>query len=626
MPKMYHHHPLEYNPDGRPKQFRILRILGGPRGSPLKCEVLHYDLPWDLKDDPTVKYEALSWTWGEEATLDYILTSERHFAIKSNLGHALEYLRDDTMPRNLWVDFVCIDQGNFVERASQVQLMPFIYSKAFNVCIWLGNESHNSTFAVDFVKNQVNDLGGWIRSTEERNKDKWAALAALMDRPWFSRRWIVQELAFAKRATVHCANDWMYWTEFETAVALFERDAQRLSDYYKSSKETSLEHDFFADVAQMGACRLVHLKRNLFRLNTEGRIAELRASLTDLVFDLWSFEAQEPHDFIYAILSIANDTYDRIDRFPRVHQPEEDSQTAIGQAKTAHERAEAVSRALRNAVDTRVKFHIDYTQDYVLVCKQFLRHVIPRTQKHNLDILLHPWSPFKDKTNRRISLPSWVPTMEQAAFKRQRAHHAPGGYRIVRANADPLVGQMTDGSRGSPYNASRTQTAAKSHWQLFPGSRIDEGQERSLIVTGFVLDKVDCLQDASQHSGIPGEWLVLGGWQDQYGFRQETTDALWRTLVADRGPDGTNIVSYYPKAFEQAVQNSEDGIDSTLLDARGHPVLSEFLGRMKAVVTKKRLFKGQRRGDLGHLGLAPKNAKNGDCKLKRPAKNFTQFL
>lgn len=645
MSNWYRHTDLEYYPGGGPKEFRILKIHGGTRGSTIRCEIKHYPLPEEVHQDASVDYEALSWTWGHEenATAIKVISpggAEKDFPIKKNLRIALDHLRHQSEPRNIWVDFICINQANNSERAAQVKLMFFIYSKAFNVCIWLGEAADNSTFAVDFVRNQVNDLGRWTKSTEEHNKENWAALAALMDRPWFSRRWIVQELALAKKATVHCADDWMYWTEFETAVALFDRDAQRLSGYYKGSKEANFDHDFFGDVAQMGACRLVHLKSNLFRLNEKGHITEYRAKLTDLVSNLWSFEAQDPHDLIYAILSIAKDTYKRVNISPRAQQPGDGSQAPDNESVSTpsteaeqptmlfgrdRERVEGVFSALRHAVDNRTVFHIDYTQDYFLVCKQFLKHVIPATEQHNLDIILRPWSPFKDKGGRRIPLPSWVPTVEQAAFKRQRVDHAPGGYRMVRTNADPLVGQVTHGSRGSPYNASRAPRSRNHQWKLFPGARIDEGQDRSLIVTGFVLDKIERLLDASQHGSIPGDWLVLGGLHDRYGQQQETTDALWRTLVADRGPDGTNTMPYYQKAFERAVHDSEDGINSNLVESRGHPVLSEFLKRMKAVVTKRRLFKGQRMGDLGHLGLAPKDARHGDCKFERPSANFQSF-
>ncbi|KAK5636067.1 hypothetical protein RRF57_011779 [Xylaria bambusicola] len=89
------------------------------------------------------KYLALSYTWeswqdppfGTKATL----TLNGHdIPIKHNLALALRYLRSGSHPLPLWVDAVCIDQGNIDERNAQVALMASIYSRATAVITWLG--------------------------------------------------------------------------------------------------------------------------------------------------------------------------------------------------------------------------------------------------------------------------------------------------------------------------------------------------------------------------------------------------------------------------------------------------------------------------------------------------------
>lgn len=42
-----------------------------------------------------------------------------------------------------------------------------------------------------------------------------------MQRPWFSRRWVVQEIALARSATIYCGNDKIPWTNSAVAVELF---------------------------------------------------------------------------------------------------------------------------------------------------------------------------------------------------------------------------------------------------------------------------------------------------------------------------------------------------------------------------------------------------------------------
>ena len=44
----------------------------------------------------------------------------------------------------LWTDALCIDQSNFQERASQVELMGRIYSSADDVIVWLGEEDDHT--------------------------------------------------------------------------------------------------------------------------------------------------------------------------------------------------------------------------------------------------------------------------------------------------------------------------------------------------------------------------------------------------------------------------------------------------------------------------------------------------
>jgi hypothetical protein len=49
----------------------------------------------------------------------------------------LTSLRDERVPRALWVDFLCIDQDDTAEKNKQIPLMAFIYRRAREVIIWL---------------------------------------------------------------------------------------------------------------------------------------------------------------------------------------------------------------------------------------------------------------------------------------------------------------------------------------------------------------------------------------------------------------------------------------------------------------------------------------------------------
>jgi hypothetical protein len=54
-------------------------------------------------------------------------------------------------PLNIWVNTICIDQSNIVERNVQVGIMRDIYIQASNVLVWLGEETDDSHLALDLI-------------------------------------------------------------------------------------------------------------------------------------------------------------------------------------------------------------------------------------------------------------------------------------------------------------------------------------------------------------------------------------------------------------------------------------------------------------------------------------------
>jgi hypothetical protein len=68
-----------------------------------------------------------------------------------NLSLALRHIRHETNASVLWVDAICINQGDVKERAHQVQMMGLAYNKAKNVIAWLGEETKDSGLAIQLV-------------------------------------------------------------------------------------------------------------------------------------------------------------------------------------------------------------------------------------------------------------------------------------------------------------------------------------------------------------------------------------------------------------------------------------------------------------------------------------------
>lgn len=259
------------------------------------------------------EYEALSYSWGDplddkSPTIGLLQNNKsKQLKITKNLASALRYLRDPVETKVFWVDAISIDQKNKNEKSHQIPMMGKIYSEATNVCIWLGEETDTSGAALEHIKS-VLDLKLLDRLVSENHTADWAALSALMRRDWFSRRWVVQEIAFAQKAWVHCGDQRIPWSHLADAVALFSSRAEEIAELFRGDKKYNNQGDFLGDVEALGATRLVQTISKLFRKSDKGQKLEPLLSLEALVSNLSAFNASKPHDVIYAILSLANDT------------------------------------------------------------------------------------------------------------------------------------------------------------------------------------------------------------------------------------------------------------------------------------------------------------------------------
>ncbi|KAM0377507.1 hypothetical protein ACHAPY_006670 [Fusarium culmorum] len=103
-------------------------------------------------------YEALSYTWGEEAASVRILLNGEKVFVRPNLAYALAALRTSE-PRVLWVDALCINQNDTMERNHQVGMMGGIFRRADRVLVWLGRPSSDWDSSVAGALQMVKRIG-----------------------------------------------------------------------------------------------------------------------------------------------------------------------------------------------------------------------------------------------------------------------------------------------------------------------------------------------------------------------------------------------------------------------------------------------------------------------------------
>lgn len=328
----------------------------------------------------------------------------------------------------------------------------------------------------------------------------------------------------------------------------------------------------------LGAVQIVKAANDLFRTPYhKGTPVPLR-SLEYLVTNFTMFENSEPRDVIYSLLSISRDPLEAVD------------DVAAGLIELTD--AQRVLRSLlRSSIHQPLR--VDYSAPVLEVYKQFMSFSIPRAHPSRaLDILCRPWAP--ELAGERF--PSWIATLAHAAYK--PVDRSALGRRLIRRNPDPLVGDADT----TLYTASRAIGPPRDR-SLF---KYWNSLDRSMFVQGFVLDSIDRLEFPSQLGHIPAEWPDLAGWRPKSGPPPEE---FWRTLVADRGPDGQDLPSFYGPACETVFQEAmDDTLDTSMLINHGSSVTADFLKRVQAVIWNRRMM---RTGNQW-LGLAPKSAREGD--------------
>ncbi|CAI6097243.1 unnamed protein product [Clonostachys chloroleuca] len=223
-----------------PNTIRLLTIHPGSPHDPVSCGLDHAD----VRQPP--KYEALSYCWGDPKDTTPITCDGIPFNVTKSLHSALVRLRLPIQPRIVWADAICINQGDTAERSAQVLLMQDIYRRASTVDVWLGGPIEvdgKDLWAIPHLleaaqknlkRTQLPIRHGtrdWVRfvlsndwTTNGDLEDKrWNAiiksLILMLQRPWFLRTWIIQEVALATHAVVLCGQHSASWDDFYRAVS-----------------------------------------------------------------------------------------------------------------------------------------------------------------------------------------------------------------------------------------------------------------------------------------------------------------------------------------------------------------------------------------------------------------------
>jgi hypothetical protein len=534
-------------------EFRILQLAPGRKEDKISCSFVTASMSRPMK------YEAISYLWAapHQRSFEIQLVDPQHkthlIYIRSYLYAALQNLRHPNRTRSFWVDALCInhDRTDSDEKNKQIAMKRYVFRNAANLCFWLG-EDENCKRALKFIP-RILDLTGIDRLVKDESAiDDWAAFVALLKNPVFSRLWLVQEVAVAQNVTLHCGQPAIHYGDLVDAVAMFKSFRTEISLLFRRNNRNYKE---LTDRKVTTAERFIEVSTNALRITNSGtaQTTQRHLSLESLVSQLSDLRATNPLDRIYSLLALAKDG------------PKLEEKTLM---------------PLR--IQDSGVLEIDYDRDAAEVYQDFVVRAIQLS--HSLDVICRHWAGLEDRNN----LPTWVRPLQllQPPFDSNVSE---------RTEADSLVGlpdhNYYHASRGSVADVRLSHSPASAH-------------NMSLIISGFRIDAISKLAPRASEGIILFEWLQLGGCVRN---GEPIPEAFWRTLVGDRGPNGSNPPSWYSRAFDYCLHHltptGDINTNRLIYEKEGESSLVvDFLERVQSIIWNRKFLVSK---DHGWIGLVP---------------------
>ena len=205
--------PYRYQTLHGARKIRLLKLAPG-----VPCELVTAD----IDQDPM--FVAISYKWGIE-TKDFglLLKGGRQIAIQHNVYRILQSLTPLRDCLYVWIDSICINQENEVEKVAQIPLMGDIYRNADRVIACLPGIPHSELIGSDLHQlcrayKRTEDMFTLRRASRiTSQQNRWSAVKSVIQNPYWERLWIIQELVLAKQLYIlagDCILEWEAIVEF----------------------------------------------------------------------------------------------------------------------------------------------------------------------------------------------------------------------------------------------------------------------------------------------------------------------------------------------------------------------------------------------------------------------------
>jgi hypothetical protein len=161
----------------------------------------------------------LSYTWGPEAPFFIISINHTAFRVRGNLHDFLEiFCHEITAELEwIWIDQICINQDDILERNLQVAIMKIIYWKATEVISWLGKQDGAASIIEGLTpvleKSMKRNVSLWQNMDPVHAALKGRSVNSLMNNVYWTRVWVVQEIYLAKTIRIQWGSASLTWQQ-----------------------------------------------------------------------------------------------------------------------------------------------------------------------------------------------------------------------------------------------------------------------------------------------------------------------------------------------------------------------------------------------------------------------------
>jgi hypothetical protein len=252
-------------------------------------------------------YAALSYSWGDNLERSVITIGGHAFYVIKNQLILLRGMRsriEDANPA-IWLDALCIDQTDPVERSAQVTIMGTVFAQAREIVVGLsdGDDSHDK--GVHLLADLANSISPLTRpnpTTQDTESAKhmileidrsgnWHHILEIFRNPWWSRRWMIQEIVLGIKAVILFGSMSFNFNIIEQVMLVQEF----ITDVLRESKSLTLAT--IEETPGWTSAKAIMVTRLEYRQNRQFALPML----------LWRFKnsvSTDPRDRVYALLGL----------------------------------------------------------------------------------------------------------------------------------------------------------------------------------------------------------------------------------------------------------------------------------------------------------------------------------